>query len=488
MSLRPLHIVTVSSEVHPFAKTGGLADVAGALPRALARLGHKCTVIMPAYQKINPKQFGLIDTGQAVTCTIEDVNHRVNILKSDHLPGINTLLLDHPAFSGRPELYGTAAGDYPDNDFRFALFCRAVIELVETLEQPPDVVHCHDWQTGLIPALIKCASSRKPFWKKTSTVFTIHNLAYQGLFPKEQYILTGLPDKCFALDGLEFYGQVNYLKGGIFFSDRLTTVSPTYAREILTPEQGFQLDGALKAKENILTGIINGIDCQEWDPASDKYLTLNYDQARIANKNTLKRILYKKLGLVYSGNRPLLAMVTRLAGQKGCDLALEAVDELVELGCDLAVLGTGEQRYHDAFEQNKRLYPQNFGLNLSFDPGLSHLMYAGSDMFLMPSLYEPCGLGQMIALKYGSIPVARRTGGLADTIVDYQPSFTDSNGFLFDGFNPPELVSAVKRALQVYRKKEEWARLTRQAMSGDFSWDRSAIKYQELYYSLLSYK
>jgi len=485
LSFRPLHIVTVSSEVHPFAKTGGLADVAGALPQALARLGHKNTVILPAYRIIDPRKFNVTGTGQTITCSIENVSHCVNILKSDHLPGITTLFLDHPAFSGRSELYGTAAGDYPDNAFRFALFCRAAVELIETLEQPPDVVHCHDWQTGLIPALIRCSPGRKTFWEKTNTVFTIHNLAYQGVFPKEQYALTGLPEKYFKMDGLEFYGQVNYLKGGIFFADRLTTVSPTYAREILTPEQGFQLDGALKAREKVLTGIINGIDYQEWDPAADKYLTINYDQARTANKSNLKRILYKKLGLVHSGNRPLLAMVTRLAGQKGCDLVLEAVDELVELGCDLAVLGTGEQRYHDAFERKKRLYPQNFGLSLSFDPGLSHLMYAGSDMFLMPSLYEPCGLGQMIALRYGSIPVARRTGGLADTIVDYEPSFSDSNGFLFDGFNSPELVSAVKKALQVYRKKEDWSLLTGRAMSGDFSWDRSAIKYQELYYSLI---
>lgn len=488
MSRRPLHIVTVSSEVHPFAKTGGLADVAGALPRALARLGHQNTVILPAYKIIDRRKFNVTETGQTMTCSIEDAGHRINILKSDHLPGITVFLLDHPAFSDRPELYGTAAGDYPDNAFRFALFCRAAVELIDTLAQPPDVVHCHDWQTGLIPALVECHPDRKQFWERVTTVFTIHNLAYQGVFPKEQYKLTGLPEKYFKMDGLEFYGQVNYLKGGIFFSDRLTTVSPTYAGEILTPEQGFQLDGALKARKNILTGIINGIDYSEWDPATDKYLTLNYDQARIANKSTLKRILYKKLGLVHSGNRPLLSMVTRLAGQKGCDLVLEAVDELVELGCDLAVLGTGEQRYHDAFERKKRLYPQNFGLSLSFDPGLSHLIYAGSDMFLMPSLYEPCGLGQMIALRYGSIPVARRTGGLADTIVDYEPSFSDSNGFLFDGFNSPELVLAVKRALQVYRKKEVWSLLTRQAMSGDFSWDRSALRYQELYYSMLEEK
>ena len=488
MSRRPLHIVTVSSEVHPFAKTGGLADVAGALPQALARLGHQCTVILPAYQKIDHRQFKLADTGQPVACTIDDVRHPVKILKSGHLPGVSALFLDHPAFSGRPELYGTSQGDYPDNAFRFALFCRAAIEMINGWKQLPDLIHCHDWQTGLIPALLKCRLQAKPAGKKVSSVFTIHNLAYQGIFPKEQYPMTGLSQKYFQLDGLEFYGQMNYMKGGIFFADRLTTVSPTYAREILTPEQGFQLDGALRSKEGILTGIINGIDYNEWDPASDKHLTLGYDSGRIANKNTLKRILYKKLGLVYSGNRPLLVMVTRLAGQKGCDLVLEAVDELVELGCDLAVLGTGEQRYHDAFEQKKRLYPQNFGLSLSFDPGLSHLMYAGSDMFLMPSLYEPCGLGQMIALRYGSIPVARKTGGLADTIVDDKPSASDSNGFLFDGFNTPELVSAVKRALQVYRNKEHWTRLTRQAMTGDFSWDQSAEKYQELYYSLLEEK
>jgi len=485
LSRRPLHIVTVSSEVHPFAKTGGLADVAGALPQALARLGHRCTMILPGYQKIDLRKYHVAETGQTVTCTIEHTSHSVKILRSDHLPGITSFFLDHPVFSDRPELYGTSLGDYPDNAFRFSLFCRAAMELIESWEHPSNVVHCHDWQAGLIPALIKCSAAADPVWEKVKTVFTIHNLAYQGLFPKEQYAMTGLPGSCFGLDGLEFYGQVNFLKGGIFFADRLTTVSPTYAREILTPEQGFQLDGALKSRENILTGIINGIDYREWDPAADKYLTLNYDPDRITNKNTLKRILYKKLGLVHSGNRPLLAMVTRLAGQKGCDLVLEAVDELVELGCDLAVLGTGEQRYHDAFEKKKRLYPQNFGLSLGFDPALSHLMYAGSDMFLMPSLYDPCGLGQMIALRYGSIPVARRTGGLADTIVDYQPLSADSNGFLFDGFNSPEMIAAVKKALWVYRSRDKWGQLIRQAMSGDFSWDQSAIKYQELYYSLL---
>ncbi len=484
MSSRLLHIVTVSSEVYPFAKTGGLADVAGALPLALARLGHKNTIITPAYQKTINGRFALSGTGLTLAVNMSpDLNESIEVLVSEYLPGVTSYFLSHPLFSQRPGLYGTINGDYGDNAYRFALFCRGALELIKALDLKPDIMHCHDWQTGLVPPLVNKAKA-DPHFIKNRTVFTIHNLAYQGVFGLDQYLYTGLPERYYCIDGLEFYGQVNYLKGGIFFADRLTTVSPSYAKEILTPEQGWNLDGALRSRQTALTGILNGLDYSEWGPASDKLLPTNYSPDRLRPKDNLKRILCKRMGIVYDQNRPLLAIVSRLAKQKGLDLLLEAFDDLIEMGCDLVLLGTGEGIYHDAFAEKKRQYPNGFGLKLGYDEGLSHLIYAGSDMFLMPSLYEPCGLGQMIALRYGSIPVVRKTGGLADTITDYDEGIEKSNGFIFVEFTSRALRQATSRAVKLYKDKASWNKLVARAMNCDFSWDASARKYHDLYQSL----
>jgi starch synthase len=470
--------------VFPFAKTGGLADVAGALPQALFRLGLQNTVITPAYQMTLNRHFNLTGTGLSFRIPMPaGLNEQVQILSSDHLAGVKTYFISHPLFSQRAELYGLP-DDYGDNGYRFALFCKAALELIKILGPAPDIIHCHDWQTGLVPPLMETQSHGGHYFSTTGRVFTIHNLAYQGLFPRGQYQYTGLPDGFYRMDGLEFYGQVNYLKGGIFFADRLTTVSPTYAREILTPDQGWSLDGALSARQDRLSGILNGLDYAEWNPAADKLLPMNYDAARIRIKQNLKRMLGKKMGLVSNGERPLLAVVSRLARQKGLDLVLEAFDDIMEMGCDLVLLGTGEQHYHQTFEDKKRQYPNSFGLRLGYDESLSHLIYAGSDIFLMPSQYEPCGLGQMIALRYGTIPVVRRTGGLADTISDYDVSDTSGNGFAFDDFSSQALRLAVTRAVRVFRDRDKWDELVRRSMNCDFSWETSARKYHELYLSL----
>ncbi len=484
MTGRPLNIITIASEMVPFAKTGGLADVAGSLAKLYHQAGHRSVAIIPAYQAIDRNLMQLEPAGMEFDVALGQGAERLMIFVSRAVPGITTYLIDHPYFNSRPGLYGTNQGDYGDNAQRFILFARASLELLIRLGLKSDVIHCHDWQTGLVPVYLKNIYAGDPAFQSARTVFTIHNLAFQGLFPPETMLAARLPWALFHIDGLEFYGKMNFLKGGLSFADHITTVSPTYAREILTPEFGCGLHGLLAVRQHQLTGIINGIDYSEWDPATDRSLPARYDVSNFDNKQIAKRLLCKRVGLEYDPGKPLLGMVSRLAAQKGLDIIVESLPRVFERQTNLVVLGTGDIGYHELLRSSQQQYPGHFGLELAFDNELAHLIYAGSDMFLMPSRYEPCGLGQLIALRYGAIPIVRNTGGLADTIVDYHRDPRNANGFAFNEYSPAAFSGAIDRAIGLYEDKPSWQRLTARAMSCDYSWEASARKYLELFYKL----
>lgn len=485
MTNQRLNIATISSEIVPFAKTGGLADVAGSLAKMYSQLNHHSVAILPAYQQIDLAKYNIRNTGIEFDLMVGHNTERVSVLSSDVIPGTITYLLHHPFFSRRAELYGTAQGDYPDNAQRFILFSKAALELLARLDFKTDIIHCHDWQTGLVPTYLKNGYQHHPKLKETKSVFTIHNLAYQGLFPPEIMLAAGLPWSIFHIDGLEFYGKMSFLKGGLAFSDHITTVSPTYAREILTPEFGCGLHGLLDVLSYKLTGIINGIDYSEWNPKTDTFLPEKYDALNPVNKHASKKMLRRRFGLECSDDKPLLGMVSRLASQKGLDLLLEILPSLFDLGLELVVLGTGDIGYHEMLIQKQQKFPNGLGLKLAFDNELAHLLYAGSDMFLMPSRYEPCGLGQLIALRYGAVPIVRRTGGLADTIKDFQQNPLTANGFVFNEYSPKALLTTIERALQTYHNTAQWRELISHTMSDDFSWEISAKKYLQLFNNLM---
>lgn len=484
MTGRPLNIITVSSEMVPFAKTGGLADVAGSLAQMYQQAGHRSVAIIPSYQVIDKNRLQIEPTGIEFEVPLGHNSEKATVFSSQIVPGITTYLIDHPYFNSQPGLYGTAQGDYQDNAQRFILFARASLELVIRLAMKPDIIHCHDWQSGLVPVYLKNIYNTNPVFNDTRSVFTIHNLAFQGLFPPETMLTAGLPWSVFHIDGLEFYGKMNFLKGGLSFSDHITTVSPNYSREILTPEFGCGLHGLLNILQPKLSGIINGIDYSEWDPKNDRFLPARYNASDFTSKQTSKRILCKRFGLQYQAEKPLLGMVSRLSAQKGLDIMAESLPRLFESNLDIVVLGTGDIGYHELLINLQQQYPERLGLKLDFDNELAHLVYAGSDMFLMPSRYEPCGLGQLIALRYGSIPIVRNTGGLADTVVDYNQGLQKANGFTFNEYYPAAFSGAISRALELFNIKPSWQQLVARAMSCDYSWEASARKYLELFYKL----
>jgi len=456
-----LKVLYVSSEVEPFSKTGGLADVAGSLPIALERLGVDIRIVTPKYKSIKQKVGKLGE----------------NII---------VYFVENPEYFHREYLYGTPEGDYPDNLERFAYFSREVLKIAKENNFSPDIIHCNDWQSALVPVYLKVFFKNDPFFKNTKTILTIHNLAYQGIFPKEKFPHTGLDWSFFNIDGFEFYGKVNIMKGGIIFADFITTVSPTYSKEIQTKEFGCGLEGVLFRKRDRLTGILNGIDYEIWDPAKDPVIPCKYSSNNIQNKYVNKEFLQLETGLEISKETPLLGIITRLADQKGLDILAPIIDTICKMDLQFILLGTGDKVYHDLFEQIKVKYPRKTSINLRFDPELARKIYAGIDVFLMPSRFEPCGLGQMISLKYGTIPVVRKTGGLADTIIDYEPRSDTGNGFTFTSYDSLSLLEAIKRALSVYKDKKAWMRLVKRAMGIDFSWKVSAEKYLKLYRDVLS--
>jgi len=453
-----MRVLFCSSEVLPFAKTGGLADVSGALPQALEKQGCRVKVALPEYRCVK-NQGGIAKMGK----------------------DIDVYFVENDKYFDREGLYGTNAGDYPDNLERFAFFCRQILYLLKEKDFCPEVIHCNDWQTALIPVYLKTKFRDDPFFNKTKAIFTIHNLAYQGIFSGDEFTQTGLDRRLFNMHALEFYGKLNLLKGGLVFSRFITTVSPTYAREIRTPRFGCGLDGVLRERGQDLSGIINGLDYEVWNPARDDKIFRRYGRESLEDKYINKERLQQELSLSCNRDVPLLGIVTRLAEQKGIELIISALDKIAGLDLQFILLGTGDTKYHLLLEKIKQKKYKNISINLRFDAVLARKIYAGCDMFLMPSDFEPCGLGQLISLKYGTIPIGRKTGGLADTIVDVESAQETGNGFVFEKYRSAQMLNAIMRAAALYKNKEKWRRLMLRAMDCDFSWGASAKKYIELY-------
>jgi len=484
-STKDTKILFASSEIAPFAKTGGLADVCEALPKALVPLGVQPTLVLPLYRIVKEGGWELKTVIEDLPVPVGDTQIRADIHQGWLTDEIPVFFVQHDEFFDRSFLYGTSKGDYVDNAQRFCFFSRAVFALSEALEQRWDVIHCHDWQAALIPIYLKTTFSDHPLFSKTKSLLTIHNLGYQGIFPSDTFALLGLPSRVFSIDGMEFWGKVNLLKGGIIFADQLTTVSPTYAKEIQTPEFGYGLEGVLKDQAAKLRGILNGVDYTQWNPADDPHLTAHYFPDGLEGKKACKEDLLKRCGLSPDlMERPLLGMVSRLAGQKGVDILSEVVERVMKEKAGLIILGSGEEKYERLLVKLARKYPKQMSMTVAFDESLAHQIEAGCDIYLMPSLYEPCGLNQMYSLKYGTIPVVRKTGGLADTVVEVNVNKRKGTGFLFSAYDPDALWKAIEKALQCFADKELWRQLIQQAMAQDFSWSRSAREYLRLYQRL----
>ena len=485
-----LNIVMAASEAVPYAKTGGLADVVGALATELTKLGHHVTVVMPGYRgrvtgESRPQAMRLsipVD-GKPVDVTVEEEN--VPVTGASHR--LRILFVRYDPYFDRLGLYQQDHQDYPDNLERFILFCRAVLEivrgLIETREEKVDVLHLHDWQAALCAVYLKALPHEYKGLEQLKVLLTLHNMGYQGIFPGQQFLKTGLAPSLFSTSGLEFYGSVNCLKGGIIFSDAVSTVSPTYAKEIMTAEYGCGLEGVLASRVDGVKGITNGIDIAVWNPESDSCLPAQYTAADLSGKQACKRALQRELELP-NRDVPLMAVIGRLTFQKGFDLLIDAIPELMSFDTQIVVLGTGDHHLEQQFMAVKGRYPDRIGLCLGFDEGMAHRIEAGSDMLIMPSRYEPCGLSQLYSLRYGTVPIVRRTGGLADTVVPFRPSTVTSRcatGFHFIDASTDSLLSALLLSLHVYKERQTWQSLIQAGMKADLSWHRSAKLYVDLY-------
>lgn len=475
-----LKILMVASEVAPFAKTGGLADVTGSLPPALCSLGHDVRLVMPWYPCVRKVTGSLRLARQPLMVPMGGRVYQTGY-RSGHFGGVQIYFIDLAEFFDRPGLYGEEGEDYPDNAERFGLLSRAALELARRLEFVPDVVHAHDWQAGLVPVYLRQQLWRDPFFAKTGSLFSIHNLGYQGVYPLETGRELGLERSLLESEGLEYHGKLSLLKGGIRFADQVNTVSPTYCREICTPEHGMGLDGLLRARGDRLHGLLNGLDGKLWSPASDQALPASYALGQLAGKAVCKRVLQEELGLRLAPKTPLAAMITRLDSQKGIELVLESWDRLMARGLQMVILGSGNPDYQRRLSEAAAFYPEQACVLTRFDDALARRIYAGSDLFLMPSRYEPCGLGQLIALRYGSVPVVHATGGLADTIFDPEEDPQQANGFKFREYRHSSFLDGLDRALKAAAVPEEWNPLVKRGMSQDFSWAQAAQGYVKLY-------
>ena len=483
MNSPPLKIVIVGSELYPLAKTGGLADVTSALSKALSKMGHQVKVFLPGYQEAARKSPSKEVEVKPVEIKIGDktISSRLKTISlSDNAAEI--LLINAPDYYDRPELLRdpNTGLPYPDNDERFILFCRSTLEFIKEIGFQPDVIQAYDWQAALVCAYLKTLYSEDKFYSGTSTLLSLNNLALQGIFPKASFAKTGLPGD--VLPQFEFHGKISFLKGGILCADILSTVSETYAVEIQSSaEFGNGLEGVLRQRNNDLYGILNGADYSEWSPETDKYIPYHYSQNDLPGKRKNKEALLKECG--FSSDKadwPVLGMVSRLVDQKGLDLLPDMAGELLQNDLRLAVLGKGEAKYEHLLKSLEKKYPEKVKVFIAFDERLAHLITAGVDLYLMPSKFEPCGLNQLYSLKYGTIPVVRATGGLADTVEEYKRD-GKGTGFVFQGFYSFEFLEAIERALVVYRDQNRWEKLQKNAMAKDFSWEEAAEKYVELY-------
>jgi starch synthase len=474
-----MHIAFVASECVPYSKTGGLADVVGALPRALAALGHQVSVYLPRY-----RQTKLTDPEtvvRSITVPFDDKYRFCSVVTAGTSGGVRFYFVDYPDYFDRDGLYGTPAGDFPDNAERFALFSRAVLEASKILGVP-QIFHCHDWQSALVPVMLRTLYTEDPAFRDVGTVFTIHNMGYQGLFPPEILPLLMLPWDLLTISKMEFYGQVNFLKGALVYSDFVTTVSKRYSHEIQTTEYGFGLEGVLRNRASTVTGILNGVDYDEWSPQTDKFIAAKYSPQDLSGKELCKKDLLNVYGVSDANSKlPVIGVVSRFAAQKGFDLIAQVMDRLAREQLIMVVLGTGDKPYEEMFRRMNKQFPNKIAIKIAYDNAIAHKIEAGADMFLMPSRYEPCGLNQIYSLKYGTVPIVRATGGLDDTIEPWDARTGKGSGFKFTDYTGEALLLTVKQALAAFRDRASWQKLMRNGMARDFSWGASARDYGKVY-------
>ncbi len=470
-----MKILLISSEAIPYCKTGGLADVVGTLVRELLSAGEDVRLFIPYYSAMVPS-FGIEDTGKRFTLTVRGRRYEAGLFRHE-----NTCLVSIPGLFDRKGLYGESGADYPDNDLRFSVFSRVVLHFIKSTDFRPDIIHLNDWQTALIPLYLKELQKKDEFYSGIGTLLTIHNIGYQGIFPPSSLATIGVDRSLFTIDGLEFYGNLNLLKAGIIFSDFINTVSGRYAEEITTPGYGFGLEGVLKMRKDRLVGILNGIDYDLWSPETDSYLYRRYSARDLRGRALCRYWLMKSSGLFPKSGYPMISYVGRFASQKGLELIIKVIPWLMQQGFPMVVLGMGDREIERELLSLSAEHDEHLFVYPGFDEKFAHMVYAGSDMILLPSRYEPCGLVQLIALRYGCVPVARNTGGLADTIDDYNVYEDSGTGFLFDEYNPSCFMEALKRALSAFPMRKRWYAMMRRGMEKDYSWKSSVARYRELY-------
>jgi starch synthase len=476
-----MHIAFAASECVPFSKTGGLADVVGALPRALAALGHQVSVYLPRY-----RQTKLADPQtvvRSITIPFDDKYRFCSVVAAGtNTPaGVKFYFVDYPPYFDREALYGSPAGDYPDNAERFALFSRAVLEASKVLGVP-HVFHCHDWQSALVPVMLRTLYAEDPAFREVATVFTIHNMGYQGLFPPDTLPLLMLPWDMLTISKMEFFGQVNFLKGALAYADFVTTVSKKYSQEIQTTEYGFGLEGVLRDRSATVTGILNGVDYEEWSPQTDRFIAAKYSPQDLRGKLQCKQDLLHAFGVTSADSKvPVIGIVSRFAAQKGFDLISQIMDRLAREEMIVVALGAGDKLFEDMFLRLNKQFPNKIAVKVAYDNAIAHKIEAGADMFLMPSRYEPCGLNQIYSLRYGTVPIVRATGGLDDTIEPWDARTGKGTGFKFSDYTGEALLATIKQALLSYRDASSWQTLMRNGMTRDFSWGASAREYGKIY-------
>jgi starch synthase len=484
-----LRILMAAPEVAPFARTGGLGDVLGSLPKAFAKRGHELKIFLPRYGSIH-RSFQASELSWQIPIKVGDITEAMSLeMIRDNRTRIEFYFVRSRKYFDRPEFYldSKTGKDFEDNDERFIFFNRAVIEGIKKLGWKPDIAHVHDWQAALIPAYLKTAYANDTFFKNTKTVLTIHNLGYQGLFPGKRFDLLALPrEMFFAMSGaFEFFGKVNFLKGGICSADKITTVSPRYAKEIQSGDEfGCGLEGVLQGRARDLTGILNGVDYTVWSPTRDSKIPYRYGMNNLSGKRKNKVELLGYAGLPVRESAPLIGMITRLTAQKGLDLLEAAADELFAMNIQMIILGTGDQKYHALLKKLEQNYSDKLKVFTKFDDALAHRIEAASDMFLMPSRWEPCGLNQLYSLKYGTVPVVRAVGGLADTVEDYDPETGSGTGFVFDDYKPEPMLESITRGVNLFSRKRSWSKVVKSGMTKDFSWEHSAAEYSRLFEQL----
>ncbi len=475
-----MRILYITPEVWPYARVGGLAEVSHDLPLALGSRGHTVDVITPRCRLEPELEERLERLPLDLEVPVSWRRHRAEVFRLALGPGVTLYLICHDHLFDREGLYGNAYGDYEDNAERFIFFSRAAVELGLALEQKIDVVHVHDWTTGLVPLYLKSIYADQRLYAEAGTLMTVHNLGAQGIFWHYDMPLTGLGWEYFTPESIEFYGKINFLKAGLVFADMVSTVSPNYLKEILTQEMGCGLEGVLLSRRDRLGAVINGLDYQSWNPLADPHLPANFSAADLAPKALCKAKLREEFGLPEANDRPLAAFVGRLVDRRGMDILLQALEPMLEKGLDLIVMGYGEDHYHNSLQELRRRHPDGLGVAVGYEMDMAHRVMAGADMLLMPSRYEPCGLHQLQAMRYGTVPVARSTGGLVDTVSDHTPE-RPGVGFRFDLYEAPAFLEAIDRALTVYRRPPEWRGLILRGMAQNFSWDQAAPQYEELY-------